>query len=256
VPEDEINQWEVDHGAPRDTQHASSPVTSGREGTGEAIWLGAYNGDTYRNEFGKDVALPFGEHWMAFSFYVQDSLPDARLMMQTRNLAPGGSSTVNAISLRQHHSSGGLYLSICTDVNRVDQTQSRLGGWNGAGTGTQSVIIPYNFRAWNDMVIHYKGAFGANYTGPDTSNLAKTFGYDPRSDGFIEIWMNGVKVVDHVGTTLYRYEKRGGEIRFGMTPKIGPYWSDAFSPQGNIYYDNFIIWVGPNGTFSDVNPSN
>lgn len=251
----EINQFEVDHGEPRTTDHPDSPLKAGRNGTGTAIWLGEYNNNGTRNEIGRDVSLPFGEHWISFSFYVQDSLPDSRMLMQNRNLAPGGSSTVNSISMRQDNDTGDIYFSLATDVNSVDQTRESLGTWNGAGTNTTSHFSDYTFRAWNDVVIHYKAGFGANYTGPDTSELAETFGYDPRSDGFVEIWVNGNKIVDHVGTTIYRYERRGGEIRFGMTGNIGTYWSDAFSPQGNVYYDNYKIWVGPNGSYEEMDPN-
>lgn len=259
VPEQELNQWEVDQGDPRTTAHPDSPVTAGREGTGEALWLGAYNSPTGfeydRNELGKDEVMPFGETWTGFSFYVQNALPDTRLFYQLRNLAPGGSSTVNSISIRQSNPTNRLYISIPNDVNFVDQTEATLGTWNGAGTNTESVFADYNFRAWNDVVIHYKAGFGANYTGPDTSSLLNDFGYDPRTDGFIEIWLNGVKIIDHVGTTIYRYERQGGEIRIGMTPKIGTYWSSAFSAQGDIYYDNYKLWLGPNGTYADVDPA-
>ena len=251
----EINQFEVDHGEPRTTTHPNSPLTSGRNGTGTALWLGQYNNGTTRNEVGRDISLPFGEHWISFSFYVQDSLPDSRIMMQNRNLAPGGSSTVNSISMRQDNDRGDIYFSLATNVNFVDQTETTLGGWNGAGTNTTNHYSNYSFRAWNDVVIHYKAGFGENYTGPDTSSLSEVFGYDPRSDGFIEIWVNGNKVVDHVGTTIYRYERRGGEIRRGMTGSIGAYWSKRFSPTGNIYYDNYKIWVGPNGSYEEMNPN-
>ncbi|WP_421801758.1 hypothetical protein [Flagellimonas sp.] len=250
----ELNQWEVDHGDPRTTATVGSPLTFGRDGTGTAIWLGAYNGDPTRDEVGRDELLPFGEQWIAFSVYPDENLPDTRLFFQVRCLAPGGTSTVNALSLRSRASTGEWYFSLADDVTRVDQTEATLGGWNGAGTGTSSVYFDYNFQQWNDIVIHYKGAFGAAYTGPDTSTLAETFGYDPRSDGFIEIWVNGVKIVDHVGTTLYRYERNGGEIRIGFTPKIGPYWSDL-TAQGEYYYDNFKVWAGPNGSYANVDPS-
>ncbi|MFD2587070.1 hypothetical protein ACFSQJ_09020 [Croceitalea marina] len=248
------NDWEVDHGLPRTTAHPNSPLTTGRDGTGSAIWLGSYNNDQRRNEVGRDIAMDF-EHAISFSFYVQNELPPSRLLLQNRNLAPGGSSTVNSISIRQADTPGKMFFSLCTDVNAVDQSAATLGGWNGAGTGTTSVYFDYNYRAWNDVVILYKGAFGANYTGPSTSELAEVFGYDPRSDGYIEIWVNGNKIVDHVGTTLYRYERRGGEIRSGITPKIGAYWGGAFDPQGDIYYDNYGIWNGPDATFSIMDPS-
>jgi len=264
------NQWEVDQGDPRTTATSGSPLTSGRDGTGTAIWLGSYNGDITRNEIGKDVLQPFGEAWVGVSIYPQVNVDDSRLFYQLRNLAPGGSSTVNAISLRHDTDTDQWYFSLPISVEFVDATSESLennplpnpngggdiSGWNGAGTGTTSVLVPYNFQAWNDVVIHYKGAFGADYDGPDTSHLVDVFGYDPRSDGFIEIWVNGVKVVDHVGTTLYRYEKRGGEIRFGFTPKIGPYWSGANVPKGDYYYDNYSMYVGPNGSYGIVDPNN
>ncbi|MEZ2415471.1 heparin lyase I family protein [Muriicola sp. E247] len=250
------NQWEVDNGEPRTTDHPDSPLRAGRNG-GRAIWLGSYNGNSSRNEFGKDGALSYGEWWLAFSIYIADPMEDDRIYFQARNLAPGGSSTVNPLSLRQGSTDTQLYWSICDDVTRVDQTSATLGGWNGAGTGTSKVFFDYNPGEWIDIVVHYKGGFGANYAGPDCTSLSRAHaGHDLRSDGFVEIWANGTKIVDHVGTTLYRYEKNGGEIR-GITPKIGPYWSNS-SGLGNgtdIYYDNIIMWNGPDGTYQDVDPS-
>ena len=251
----EQNQWEVDQGDPRTTDHPEATLNSGRNGSGTALWLGSYNGDSSRNEVGKDILQPFGEQWIGMSINPQTNVDDSRLFYQIRNLAPGGSGTVNTISIRHDVDTDQWYFSLPTDVNFVDQTKASLGTWNGAGTNTQSVFVPYNFQEWNDVVIHYKGGFGANYTGPDTSELVDIFGYDPRSDGFIEIWVNGVKVVDHVGTTLYRYEQRGGQIRFGMTPKIGPYWSGVNEPKGDYYFDNYRVWVGPNGSYENVDPS-
>lgn len=264
-PEPERNQWEVDQGTPRLTDNVESLLTTGREGTGRAFWLGSYNSPTGtefdRNEVGKDLATSFGEQWIAFSTYIQNPMNDSRIMFQLRCLAPGGTSTVNALSLRQADNGTQLYFSLADDVTRVDQTEASLGTWNGAGTGTSSVFFDYNVGEWIDVVIHYKGAFGAAYTGPDVTTLSRTTaGYDLRSDGFIEIWVNGVKLVDHVGTTLYRYEKQGGEIRWGFTPKFGAYWSTALMPipsgtSYDVYYDNITIWNGPGGTFSDVDPS-
>ncbi len=250
VPEPEGNFWEVDHGLPRTTDHSDSPLKAGRNGTGRALWLGAYNGDSSRNEVGKDNALSFREHWMGVSIYVQNKLDETRIMIQNRLLANGSSNTVNAISLRQASDPGKLYFSIPTDVNSVDTRPT-----NGAGSNTESVFFDYNEGEWIDIVLHYKGAFGADYQGADTSELARSLGFDPRSDGFIEIWVNGEKLVDHVGTTVYRYAREGQEITGIISPKIGPYWSSALSPQGDIYYDNYMLWVGPDGTYQDVNPS-
>ena len=250
VPEPQGNFWEVDQGLPRTTAHPESVLRSGRNGTGRALWLGAYNNHSSRNEVGKDNALSFREHWMGVSIYVQDKLNPSRIMIQNRLLSNGSSNTVNAISLRQGDDPNQLYFSIPTDVNSVD-TLPR----NGAGSNTESVSFDYNQGEWIDIVLHFKGAFGANYQGPDTSDLARSLGFDPRSDGIIEIWVNGEKLVDHVGTTVYRYSREGTEITGIISPKIGPYWSSAFAPKGDVYYDNYRLWVGPDGTYDDVDPS-
>ena len=101
IPEPQGNFWEVDHGLPRTTDHPDSPLKAGRNGSGRALWLGSYNGDSSRNELGKDNALSFREHWMGVSIYVQNKLDATRLMIQNRLIADGSSNTVNAISLRQ-----------------------------------------------------------------------------------------------------------------------------------------------------------
>lgn len=242
--------WEVDHGMPRTTDHPDSPLKAGRDGTGRAVWLGAYNNDKTRNELGRDDALSFREHWMGVSVNIQSRLPRSRIIIQNRLISNGSSKTVNAISLRQAEEDGKLYFSIPTDVNSVDVRPA-----NGAGSNTESIYFDYTEGEWLDIVIHYKGAFGADYQGPDTSELARSLGFDPRSDGFIEIWVNGEKIVDHVGTTAYRYARHGQEVTGIITPKIGPYWSDSFAPQGDVFYDNYRLWVGPDGTYQALDPS-
>ena len=268
----EINQLEVDNDDPRFTDHPSSPVTSGREGTGRALWLGDYNsptGSEYdRNEVtAKDELLPFDEWWLGISVYPQNNLQDSRLFFQIRNLAAGGTNTVNTLSFRHDTDTDRWYVSLADNPANVDQTEATLGGWNGAGTGTSSVFFDYNFRQWNDIVIHYKAGFGAGYSGPENgpqhptqlqtlSDLEDMFGYDPATDGFIEIWVDGTKIVDHTGTTIYRYERSGHQIRFGKTPKFGTYWGGSNTAQGDYYYDNYKVWLGSGGSYEVVDPSN
>ncbi|MEQ5791394.1 hypothetical protein J4E06_10060 [Muricauda sp. NFXS6] len=245
----EINQWEVDHGDPRTTDHPDSPLKLGRNGD-RAIWLGSYNNDAKRNEFGKDRALSFKEHWVGVSINVQNRMPGSRILLQNRLLANGSSNTVNAISLRQAEDPNKLYFSLPIDVNSVDILPT-----NGAGSNTESVFFDYTKGEWIDVVIHYVGAFGADYQGPDTSEMSRRLGHEVRADGLIEIWVNGEKIVDHVGTTAYRYAKHGQEVTGVITPKIGAYWGGAFDPQGDIFYDNYKIWTGPGGSFEDLDPS-
>ncbi len=245
--------WEVDHGAPRTTDHPDSPLKSGRNG-GRAIWLGSYNNDIFRNELGSNNALSFREHWMSFSLYVENKLPSDRIIIQNRPRTGSNSNRVNTLSLRQGGDEGKenqLYFSLATDVNSVDTLPQ-----NGAGSNTESVYFDYNQGEWIDIVIHQKCAFGKNYNGPDTSELARAWGFDPKSDGYIEIWVNGEKIIDHVGTTTYRYSKHGQETEGIITPKIGPYWARVNEPTGDLYFDNYKIWTGPGGTYQDLDPSN
>ncbi|MEM9862565.1 MAG: heparin lyase I family protein [Myxococcota bacterium] len=244
------NFWEVDHGLPRTTDHPESPLRVGRGGSGRALWLGSYNNDSTRNEVGKDNALSFEEHWMGVSVNIQVPLDRSRIIIQNRLLADGSSRTVNAISLRQGSEPGRLYFSLPTDVDSVDTRPT-----NGAGSNTESVFFDYTEGEWIDIVLHYRGAFGADYDGPDTSRFERTVGFDPRSDGFIEIWVNGEQIVDHVGTTAYRYAREGEEVTGIITPKIGPYWSSGNDPLGDVFYDNYRLWVGPGGSYADLDPS-
>lgn len=261
----EINQWEVDGDSiPRTSNHPEAHIAGGRDGTGTSSWLGVYNNSTTRNEIFRDIAASLDEHWIGYSFYVQDTIGVDRIWMQNRTLTPLGSGTVNPVSIRQSAVSGQLYLTTSTDSNFVDQTQASLGYWNGAGTNTDRTDVDYNYRGWNDVVVHFKGGFGAGYSGPEVgpngetlSQLFELFGGTPVRDGILEVWFNGVKIIDHVGTTLYRYNDNGGQIRLGITPKIGPYWGGPinFAVGGNGYFDNYSIWSGPNGTYADVDPT-
>ena len=243
------NFWEVDHGAPRTTDHPNSPLKSGRNG-GKAIWLGDYNNDERRNEVGKDNALSFKEHWIGVSVNVQNRLPETRILIQNRLIANGSSKTVNAISLRQAEDPNKLYFSLPNDSRHVDTRPA-----NGAGSNTESVFFEYTKGEWIDIVIRYAGGFGKDYNGPDTSEMSRRLGLDVRRDGLIQIWVNGEKIVDHVGPTAYRYARHGQEVTGDITPKIGPYWGGAFDPQGDVYYDNYKIWTGPGGTFENLDPS-
>lgn len=277
VPESEINQWEVDTGLPRTTDHVDADISTGRDGTGRAIWLGSYNsptGSEYdRNELGKDNALSWGEHWIGLSFYVANPMLNSRIIFQERNLTDGGSNSVNPISIRENSNGTQLSISLSQTLDFVDATNTYLAAntplnpdtgspvssWYGAGTGATTYNVNYTPGTWVDFVMHFKGAFGAGYTG-DTTTLARQLGYDPKSDGYVEIWINGVKVIDHVGTTTYARERDGAFTIGEISPKIGPYWSSALTPipggtSYDIYYDNFKIWNGPGGTFADVDPS-
>ena len=273
------NQWEVDQGTARTTDHVDAEISTGRDGTGRALWLGDYNspsglpanagGEYGRNEVGRDLLMNFTPHWIGFSFFIAEPVPDTRIFMQNRVKTGSISKNINALSLRHGSSAGEMYFSLADDPQFVDATEAGLEAnpltqvntgttystWGGAGTGTTPVTASYNVGQWNDIVIHYKGAFGASYTGASTAGLTANLGFDPRSDGLIEIWVNGTKVVDQTGTTVYRYASTGQEVSGEITPKIGTYWNNSNTPQGSIYYDDYTVCTGPDCDYAAVDPA-
>jgi hypothetical protein len=241
------NTWEYDQGIPRTTDHGSAAISKGRDGTGRAVWLGDYNGHSTRNELGRGRLSNWGEHWIGYSIMITEAAQSSRVYSQFRNMVPKGLGTgrgvVNPVTLRQG-APGKLYFATATIAANVDVVQP-----SGASTGTQSLPaggFDYKLNEWIDIVIHWKLAFGSGYTGPATP-------YDV--DGYLEIWVNGEKIIDHIGTTTYRYANETGvEYDGDIAHTIGVYWSSTNSPQGNVYFDEYKVWEGSGGTYEDVSP--
>ena len=243
-----IWEYEADRGIPRTTDHVSAAISSGRSGTGRAIWLGDYNSNSTRNEVGSDRMVDFDEHWIGFSMYVTQATQNSRPYAQWRPVtASPNQGVVNSLTLRQG-STGQMYWNTATDLAEVDVVHP-----SGAGTGAEvKGTFNYNLNEWIDIVIHQKLRFGAAYddTGAPTS-------WD--EDGYFQIWVNGDLIVDHTGTTVYRYSNNPDEttkLEFDgdVTPSFGPYWSSLNSPQGDVYYDEYKVWAGAGGTYEDVSP--
>ena len=205
-------------------------VNDARAGN-RAIWLGDFNNGIARNEIKTNRLIDWEEHWIGFSMKVKESVPSSRAYVQFRNtIASGGVGVgvVNPITLRQGAKSNQMYFATATNklnVNEIYET--------GASPGTENTYFNYELDKWIDIVIHWE--------------------LDP-ADGFLEIWVDGQKVVDKKGTTTYRYSHLDGEpYDGGLSNKIGPYWSSNNTPKGNIYYDEYKVWKGP-GTYEDVAP--
>ncbi|PIB23017.1 heparin lyase I family protein [Maribacter sp. 4G9] len=218
------NKWEYEsnRGEPRVTNDA-------RKGK-RAVWLGDYNDNITRNELHRNRVSSWDEHWIGFSIKVKEAAENSRVYAQFRNMRPEGSPDyggVNPVTLRQGPQ-GKMYFATSTDKKMVDEIQS-----SGASTGTENTYFNYKLDEWIDIVIHWE--------------------LDP-TDGFLEIWVNGEKIVDKTGTTTYRYANVSGIPYTGeIKHTIGVYWSSKNTPKGNVYFDEYRVWKGP-GTYEDVVP--
>lgn len=218
------NEWEVDG-------NNEIRTTSDSRTGNQAIRLGAFNGDKRRNEINVDDLLGWEEHWIGFSIKITEETQKARTYLQLRNLRESGGvgeGVINPVTLRQGDP-GQLYFQTSTVAKNVDNVYE-----DGASTGTSRTNLNYEKNEYNDFVIHWV--------------------LDPE-DGYLEIWHNGVKIIDKRGTTTYRYAHVDGEPYSGVVfPKIGVYWSPNNPPQGEALYDSFKVWKGSGGRYEDVSP--
>jgi|GEM_PF-2953693 len=218
------NMWEYesDRGEPR--------VTTDALKGNRALWMGDYNDHITRNEIHRNRLSSWEEHWIGFSIKIKEEADNSRIYAQFRNMRPEGSPDfggINPVTLRQGPS-GKMYFATSTDEKNVDVIQS-----SGASTGTESTYFDYNLDEWIDIVIHWE--------------------LDP-TDGFLEIWVDGDKIIDETGTTTYRYANESGIAYTGdIKHTIGVYWSSKKSPKGNVYFDEYRVWKGP-GSYLDVAP--
>lgn len=218
------NIWELDG-------NSEIRTTSDARTGNQAIRLGAFNGDEKRNEINVDRLLGWEEHWIGFSIKIVEETYKARTYVQFRNLRASGGvgdGVINPVTLRQGDS-GQLYFQTSTVESNVDKIYE-----DGASTGTQRHNLNYDVNEYNDFVIHWV--------------------LDP-VDGYLEVWHNGVKIIDEKGTTTYRYAHVDGEPYDGdVYPKLGVYWSHNNEPKGEALYDSFKVWKGAGGTYEDVSP--
>ncbi|WP_299523646.1 heparin lyase I family protein [Winogradskyella sp.] len=220
----ENGNWEMD-------SHSEVRITNDARAGNQAIWLGSFNGHSTRNEIHSNRMMNWEEHWVGFSIKITEETQRSRSYAQFRNSrASGGvgAGVINPVTLRQGNPSQ-LYFQTSTSETNVDKIYE-----SGASTGTQRHNFNYEVNEWVDIVIHWL--------------------LDP-VDGYIEIWVDGEKIVDETGTTTYRYAHVDGEPYSGdIHPTIGVYWSSNNAPQGNAYYDEYKVWRGGGGTYEDVSP--
>jgi len=104
-----------------------------------------------------------------------------------------------------------------------------------ASWGTEEVLSPFQLHQWYDFVLHFRYALDAT--------------------GFIEIWINGDKIINKQNMpTVYKYDLCG-ELRANRQyQKIGMYYGPNDNQQGGeILYDAFRIG-NQQASYNDVVP--
>ena len=76
--------------------------------------------------------------------------------------------------------------------------------------------------------------------------------YAPDSTGITELWMDGEKVVNVHGPSVYKFDLAGRPKSPRQYQKIGIYHGTA-EPGGEILYDAFRVG-GADASFQDVAP--
>lgn len=127
-----------------------------------------------------------------------------------------------------------------SDLDGVDMSNSPLamytinGHWEfGSKFSGKFDLGAYEKKSWTDWVLHIK--------------------FSPGSDGLIEIWKNGRKILKKVGKNTYN-DRVGNYFKIGIY-KYG--WADNYfstTTSRTLYYDE--IRVGDkNSSYSDVAPT-
>ncbi len=99
--------------------------------------------------------------------------------------------------------------------------------------GTKTVTKPYQLNKWYDFVLHFK--------------------YAPDNTGYIEVWMNGNKVLNVKNSpTVYKLDRCGKPRTKVQYQKIGMYYGTG-NQGGEILYDAFRIG-NSNASYEDVAP--
>lgn len=225
-------RWTVSGNAPTVT---SSPVRGGTKAM-KSYLNRASSPKSYRTEVsdGGNVKIqPGGEYWYAFSVYLpSDYATDNiwEIVAQWHNVpdqSRGEATDLNP-PLSLNSSNGEWMISTIWDTRPVTLKASYEGK-------ERFYLGPYKKGVWTDWVFRVK--------------------WSPFSDGLLQVWQDGEKVVD----------KKGG-IAFndiaGTYFKMGIYkgWGDRQSPAGNVssrtlYHDDLVV-ADRTATYNDVAPSN
>jgi len=177
------------------------------------------------------------EFWVGFSIYIVQHLTGFRIISQHHSVPhlmtngdPDWSCTAGPnsfIILAKNDHFDIRTSTIASNVNIVPPIGS-------ASWGTQVVSSPYQLNQWHDFVLHYRYALD--------------------NSGFIEVWVDGEKMVDkHNTPTVYKYDLCGEPRAERQYQKIGMYYGNG-NQGGEILYDAFRIGIGSSVIYEDVAP--
>ena len=189
-----------------------------------------------------DYGVGFGaEYWLGYSFKIVDLADEGswNIMAQMRGYANGfddGVGKSNFYTVQANSTT--LIFGFSTDPNEA--LSQAIGERSCAvceqvfySTYLDNAPITYNLNEWIDVVMH--------------------FVLDWDSDGLLEMWVNGKKVVDiPSGPTVYRYDAAGLEVEPFMTRTLGIYTGGGAT--GEVHYDAYRLWKGA-GNYDLVAPN-
>jgi Polysaccharide lyase len=168
------------------------------------------------------------EYWYGFSIYLPDSyVPDHvawEMVAQWHGIPDDG----------DRHGNPPLSLSTSRGVWKLSNRWSSQRIQNSSNIQSRSFVFgPYATGRWTDWVFRIKWSYG--------------------SQGILEVWQNGKKVVSANGPNTYN-DARMPSFKMGIYKG----WK-AGGPVGpvthrTLYHDEFRR-VGPGGSYSDVAPS-
>ena len=200
-------------------------------GYGMRSYLHRYDSNTnYRTEVrAKAAPTSVGkEYWYGFSIFLPSPYPadrDIEEILAQWHATPDANDDNNNPPLALYLLDGRWRM--WTKWNSSQPTIKSRNGSSSFDLGAQEV------DKWTDWVVHVKWSYG--------------------SDGFLQVWRNGNKVVDRTGPNAYNDQ-------IGPYFKMGIYKSewrqaDATSPTNSrtLFHDDFRM-TGASGSYNDVAP--
>ncbi|MEE9355054.1 MAG: heparin lyase I family protein [Methylococcaceae bacterium] len=177
------------------------------------------------------------EYWVGFSLNMPEQPRGYRIISQHHsvphvNPATGKadwSCTAGPNSFTIRAEDGNFDIRTSTIKVNVDKTPPK-----GAATwGTASVKKPFQLNTWHDFVLHFR--------------------YVPDNTGFMEVWLDGEKIVNtHNNPTVYNNDLCGKPRSRQQYQKIG-FYHGTIEPVGQVIYDAFRIG-GANSSYTEVAP--
>ncbi len=160
------------------------------------------------------------EYWVGYSFNVQKRLTGFRIANQHHSApSPGPDGKPNwgvCVSATNGYTmklvGDEIEFRTATNPNLVNKVPD---GTN-ALWGSVVTKAPYSLKTWHDVVLHFR--------------------YAPNSTGFFEIWLDGKKVLNHRGSTVYKKDTCGRDKTPRQDQKIGIYYGNR-EPGGELLYD-------------------